>query len=115
MKTSSNHSAKRGDDGGKSKSPHEASAHVQDQNREQSAYKIQALSIFSPSLLQAYKMIEQFTPLRLPINEVFNTVKDQPWVKRLRPIQYDPSLPGIEEYCSYYDNKRHKIIHYRSL
>ena len=36
----------------------------------------EVLSILSPSLFQAYKPIEQFTPLRLPINEVFNINKD---------------------------------------
>jgi len=32
IKTSFNHTVKHGDDGGKSKSPHEASAHAQDQH-----------------------------------------------------------------------------------
>jgi len=35
MRASANHSAKRGDNGGKLTSPHEAVAHVQDQNRGQ--------------------------------------------------------------------------------
>jgi len=78
MKTFVNYSAKRGDDGGKSMSLHKAYTHAQVQNWGQPAYKRQALSIFSPSLLRAYKLIEQFTPLWLPINEVFNTIKDQP-------------------------------------
>ena len=73
MKTSPNHSAKHGDDGGKSKSLHEASAHAQDRNREQPAYKNQVLQ-----MLRAYKLIEHFTTLRFPINEVFNIIKDQP-------------------------------------
>jgi len=38
-------------------------------------------------------MEEYYTPLRLPINEFFNTVKDQLWVKRLRPIHYNPASP----------------------
>jgi len=38
-------------------------------------------------------MEEYYTPLRLPINEFFNTVKDQLWVKRPRPIHYNPASP----------------------
>ena len=51
MMTFANHSAKRGDDRGKSKSPHEAAAYAQDQNEGQSAYKRQALPILSQSPL----------------------------------------------------------------
>ena len=78
MKRSSNHSTKPDDHREKSKFLHEASVHAQDRNRGKPAYKRQALQILTPSLLRAYKVIEQFTPLRLPINEVFNTIKDQP-------------------------------------
>jgi len=70
MKTSSNHSVKLGDRRGKLKSSHEAFAHAQDQNWGQPAYKRQAFPILSPSPLQDYKPTEQFTPLRLSINEV---------------------------------------------
>ena len=93
MKTSANHSVKHDDNRGKSKSPHEASAHAQDRNEGQPAYKRQTLQVLSPSSLQAYKPIEIFTPLKLCINEVFNTIKDQPWVKRSGPIQY--TVQGI--------------------
>ena len=86
MKTSSNNSAKPGDHRGKSKSPHEVSTHAQDQNRGQPAYNRQELSILSPSPLRSYQLIEIFTLLRLPINEVFNIIKNQPWVRRSRPI-----------------------------
>ena len=70
--------------------------------------------ILSASPLRAYKSIEQFTLLRLSINEVFNTIKDQPWIRRPTPIQYDHSHPRAEEYC-YHDGKEHKTIHCRSL
>ena len=75
----------------------------------------EALPILSASPLQAYKLIEHFSLLWLPINEVFNTIKDQSWVMRLKPIQNDHTLPKAEEYCSYHDGKRHKTIHCRSL
>jgi len=93
MKTSFNHSAKTDDQGGKSKYPHEASIHTQDQNWGEPTYKRQALMILSPSPLRAYRVIEQFTLLRLPISEVFNTIKNQPMVRQLRPILYDLSHP----------------------
>jgi len=51
MKTSLNCIAKYGNNRGKSKSPHEASAHGQDSNPEQPAFKRQALPILSLSAL----------------------------------------------------------------
>ena len=53
--------------------------------------------------------------LRLSFNEVFNALKDQPWVRRTKPIKYVPALPGAEDYCCYYDNKGHNIAHCRRL
>ena len=102
MKTSFNHTAKYGDIEEKSKSPHEASTHTHDQNQGQPTFKRQVLHILSQNPLQTYKAMQQhFTPLRLPINEIFNTIKDQPWIRHPRPFQYDPSLFKAEEYCSY--------------
>jgi len=64
MKTSFNHTAKHGDGRGKSNSPHEASAHAQDRNQGQPAFKRQVLSILSPNPLRTYKPMEQhLTPL----------------------------------------------------
>ena len=88
--------------------------HAQDQNRGQLAYKRQALLILSPNLLRAYKPIEQFTQLRLPVNEIFNTIKDQRWVRRSRPAQYDLSHSRAKKCCSYHDGKGHKTIYYWS-
>ena len=51
MKISFNYTAKHDDDGGKLKSLHEASTHVQDRNRGQLAFKRQALLILSASPL----------------------------------------------------------------
>jgi len=113
MKTS-NHSAKHSDDGGKSVSARSFRPCPRSEPG-QPVSKRQVLLILSPRPLQAYKLIEQFTPLKLPISEVFNTIKDQPWVRRSRPIQYDPSHPGAEEYYFYHDGKGHKTIHYQIL
>ena len=55
-------------------------------------------------------MEEHFTLLRFSINEVFNAIKDQQWVKRSKPIQYDSTLLGAEEYC-----KGHQTIHCKSF
>jgi len=81
----------------------------------QPAYKKQALPVLTPNPLQAFNMEQHFTPLRLPINEVFNIILDQLWVKCLKPIQYDPTVLRVEEYYSYYDSKRHQTIQCRSL
>jgi len=70
------------------KSPHEASTHSQDQNQGQPAFEV--LSILPPNPLQSYNPMEQhFTLLKLPINEVFHTFKDQPWV-RPKTNRYNP-------------------------
>ena len=54
MKTSFNHFTKHGDGRGKLKSSHKASAHVQDRNRGQAAFKRQTLPILSLSPLRAF-------------------------------------------------------------
>jgi len=41
----------------------------------------------SQYLFHAYEEEEFFTPLILPIEEVFQAIKDEPWVKRSSPIQ----------------------------
>ena len=71
--------------------------------------------ILPPNPLRDYRSIKRFTPLKLPINKVFNTIEDQPWVRRPRPILHNPLLPGSEEYCSYYDCKRYQIVYYWAL
>ena len=56
--------------------------------------KIQTLPMLSPNSLQTYKPMERhFTLLRIPISEVFNTIKSQPWVRRPSPIRYDSTFP----------------------
>ena len=77
MKSSANQPLKC-DNGEKSTSQYEAPTNVSNPNGGQSAYKKQAFPVLSLNPLQAFKMEEHFTPLRLPINEVFNNIKDQP-------------------------------------
>jgi len=50
-----------------------------------------------------------------PHQRSLQTVNDLRWVRRPRPIQYDSSLFGAEEYCSYHDGKGQKTIHCQSL
>jgi len=73
-----NHSAKPSDVGGKSKSTCKAPDHASDRPQGQPLYKKHALPILLSSPLRSYKPMEHITPLKLPINEVFNTSKDQP-------------------------------------
>jgi len=80
MKPSSSQLAKPDNVVGKSKSTHEVSDHAPDRSREQAPYKKHALSILPPNPIQNYRSIEHFTPLKLPINEVFKIIKNQPWV-----------------------------------
>jgi len=85
MKAPSNPSARHSEDKTKSKSACEAPDHAPDQHRGQPPYKKQALPIMPSSSIRSYISAERFIPLKLPIDEVFNTFKDQPWVRRPKP------------------------------
>jgi len=106
MKASSNPSTKPSEDEAISKSAREAPDYVSNRHRGLPPYKKQTLSIMPSRTIQGYRSAECFTPLKLPIDEVFNTFKDQPKVRCLKPIQPNPSLIG-SEYCSFYDCKGH--------
>ena len=55
--------------------------------------------------------MERLTLLKLPIDEVYNTIKYQPWVRRPKPLLHNPSLFESEEYCSYDEGKGYQTIH----
>ena len=111
MKTSVNYSAKRDNDGGKSKSLHEASAHAQDQNRGQRDKRTRSSRQVCPSL-QADRIIH-FAQAPHQWSLQYNqgsTMGQAP-----ETHQYDPSYPRAEEYCSYHDSKGHKTMYCWSL
>ena len=62
----------------KLKSACEAPNYIPNQYRGQPPYKKQVLPIMTSNPIQGYKSAEHFTPLKLPIDEVFSTFKDQP-------------------------------------
>ena len=111
MKSSTKHC----DDGEKSKPQYEVTAGTRNLNRGHLAYKKQALPVLSLNSLQAFKLIEHFVPFKLPINAVFNAIKDQPWVRRPRTIQYKLALPGVEEYYFIHDSKGYRTIYCKNL
>jgi len=110
IKSSSHHFVKPSDDGVMVKSAREASSHTPDRHRGQPPYKKQTLSILSLNPLQSYQPIQYFTALKLPINKMFNTFKDHPWVRHPKSFQPNTSLPGSEEYYSNPDYKGHPTI-----
>ena len=69
-------------------------------------------SLSSP--LRAFRTEHHFTLLRHP-NEIFNAIKDQPWIRHSKSIWHDPTFLGAKEYFSFHDSKGHQIAHYRSL
>ena len=99
----------------KSRSRYETPTSASNPNQRQPAYKREAFLDLSPNPIQAVKIEEYFILLRLPINEVFHAVNDQPWIKQLNMIQYNPTLSGKEECCSYHDSKGHQIVYCRIL
>ena len=115
MKSFVNQSLKHDNDREKMNLQCESPTHVSDQNQGQPTCKKQAFPVLSSNPLRAFRMEQHFIPSRLPINEVFNAIKDQPWVRRPKPIQHDPTLSEVEDYCSYHDSKGYKTTHFRSL
>jgi len=105
MKSSVNQSLKDNNDREKSKSRHKTPMHASNQNWGQPTYKRQAFQVLSLNSPQTLKMEQHFTALRLPINEVYNAIKDERWVRHPTLIQYDPIIPEVQEYCSYHDSK----------
>ena len=68
----------------------------QDQSWGQPTFKRQVLPILSPNSLWTHKPMNNFHPTEAPISEIFDTMKDLPWVRHLKPIWYDPSLLEAE-------------------
>jgi len=58
---------------------------------------------------------DSFTPLKLPIQDVFEAIKGQPWVKHPEAKQHDSACPGVKDYCSFHDSKRHLTSECQSL
>jgi len=55
--------------------------------------------------IRAYWVDDNFIPLKLPIQDVFEAIKGQPWVKHPKVKQNDPARLGTKDYCSFHDNK----------
>lgn len=51
----------------------------------------------------------------MPINEIFRTIKDQPWVRRLPPLSSTSHNRGSQDYCSYHEGKGHTTTDCRAL
>jgi len=53
---------------------------------------------------------------RIPVDYVFNAIKDQSWVRRpTRPLSQNPKGPGFRDYCAFHDKMDHPIIECRIL
>jgi len=51
-----------------------------------------------------------FTPFKISVNHVLNAIKDQDWVRRLRPLPPNPKGSGDREYCVFHDGMGHRTI-----
>jgi len=63
----------------------------------------------------AYQVSNSFALPKLPIQDVFEAIKGQPWVRRLKAKTLDHVRPGVRDYCSFHDNKGHWTSKYQSL
>jgi len=58
---------------------------------------------------------DSFTPLKLPIQDVYEAIKNQPWVKRPESKQHNLARPGAKDYRFFHDNKGLQTSQFRSL
>jgi len=56
---------------------------------------------------RAYQVSDNFTPLKLPIQDVFEAIPGQPWVCHLKAKTSDHVRLGAKDYSSFHDNKGH--------
>ena len=74
MKNSANSSFNRGDDGAKPK-PQHGDPSIDNQGRGQGAFKKRPFQNHQRSPFQAYRVDNNFTLLKLPIQDVFEAIK----------------------------------------
>ena len=53
-------------------------------------------------------------PAEAPINDIFNAIKDQPWVRRPKLNQHDLTLLRVGEYYSFHESSFHESKGYKT-
>ena len=114
MKSSTNPSFNCSDDEAKPKTQHKEPS-ANNSGCGQGAFKKRSFPHPQQSPLRAYRVDKSFTPLKLPIQDVFEAIKGQPWVKHPEAKQHDPARPEAKNYCSFHDSKRHQTSQCRSF
>ena len=55
-------------------------------------------------------------PFKIPVDHVFNAIKDKPWVKHAtRPLSQNPKGPRSRDYYAFHDGMGHPTIECRTL
>ena len=67
----------------------------------------------SRNQLRAYQVSDSFIPLKLPIKDIFEAIKSQPWVRRQDAKTHDPFVP--ERKTTVHSDKGHRTSQCRSL
>ena len=49
------------------------------------------------------------------MNKVYSAIKDQKFIKCLRPLPSNPKGPGARKYCAFHDGMGHRTVNCRSL
>ena len=114
MKNSANSSFNYSDDGTKLKPQHEG-LYVDFQGRRRDNFKKQPFSHPQHNQPRAYQISNSFTPLKLSIQDVFEAVKGQIWVKRPEAKTHDLARRGAKDYCSFHNSQGHQTSQCRSL
>jgi len=100
MKYSANSSFNRGDYRAKPKLQHIDSS-AENQGHGQGTFKKRPFSNPQQRLFRTYRVNNNFTLLKLPIQDVFEVIKGQLWMRRPKPKPHNPSYFRTKDYCSF--------------
>ena len=109
MKGSANPSFHRSDDETKVKLPYGGPS-VDFQGCRHGTFKKQPLLYPQQGQPRAYQISDNFTPLKLPIQDVFEAIKGQLLVKSLEANTHDPARPEARDYCSFHNKRDTELL-----
>ena len=55
------------------------------------------------------------TPFKIPVDQVYDAIKGQDFIRHPRPLPPNPKGPRAGEYCAFHDGMGHCTVDCRSL
>jgi len=56
-----------------------------------------------------------FNLFKVSVDQVYSAIKDQEFIRRPRPLLFNPKGPGARKYCAFHDGMDHHTVNCRSL